>query len=148
MLRIARMTDYATLMMVELARDGALPASATRLAETLGLPQPTVAKLLKKLQRADLVTSVRGAGGGYRLAHAPRTITFADVRDAVEGPLALTACAARHGACALEAGCTTREHWRVIGAAIDGALRSVSLADMMDGAPRPVAMQQRKERQT
>lgn len=129
MLRIAKLTDYATLLMVCLARDSAC-LSAAQLAASLRLPLPTVAKLLKQLLRAKLLTSVRGAAGGYSLAYAPRAISVADIVDAIEGPLALTECELGTGRCALEHGCVTRANWQVISRAVRVALEAVSLADM------------------
>lgn len=130
MLRIAKLTDYATLLMVRLAREPAHCFSAAQLADELGVPQPTVAKLLKRLLRAQLLSSVRGAGGGYSLAHAPRAISVADVVNAIEGPVAMTECARGKGNCSLEADCATRANWQIIGRAVRVALEAVSLADM------------------
>lgn len=130
MLRIAKLTDYATLLMVRLAHEPARCFSAAQLADELGLPQPTVAKLLKRLLRAQLLGSVRGAGGGYSLSHAPHAISVADVLNAVEGPVALTECARGKGNCALERDCATRTNWQLISRAVRVALEAVSLADM------------------
>jgi FeS assembly SUF system regulator len=130
MLRIAKLTDYATLMMVRLAREPARCFSASQLAEEVGMPQPTAAKLLKLLLRAQLLTSVRGAGGGYSLAHAPHAISVADVVNAIEGPVALTECARGQGNCSLERDCATRANWQLISRAVRVALEAVSLADM------------------
>lgn len=130
MLRIAKLTDYATVLMVRLARDPARGFSAAQLADELGIPQPTVAKLLKRLLQAHLLTSVRGVGGGYSLAHAPRAISVAEVVSAIEGPVALTECARGAGNCSLEGGCATRANWKLISRAVRVALEAVSLADM------------------
>ena len=130
MLRIAKLTDYATLLMVRLAREPARYFSAAQLADELGVPQPTVAKLLKRLLRAQLLSSVRGAAGGYSLAHAPRAISVADVVNAIEGPVALTECARGKGNCSLEHDCATRANWQLISRAVRVALEAVSLADM------------------
>jgi len=128
MLRIAKLTDYATVLMVRLAREPARCFSAGQLADELGVPLPTVAKLLKRLLQAQLLTSLRGAG--YTLARAPQRISVADVVKAIEGPVALTECARGQGHCALENGCTTRANWQLISRAVRVALEAVSLADM------------------
>lgn len=130
MLKIAKLTDYATGLMVQLSQSPGRRVSAQQLATELGLPQPTVATLLKKLGRAGLVDSMRGAGGGYCLTRAPRSITVADVVAAVEGPVALTACALTDGCCALERDCATRSHWRSLNRTVQAALTAMSLADM------------------
>jgi FeS assembly SUF system regulator len=130
MLRIAKLTDYATLLMVRLAHEPARCFSASQLADDLRLPQPTVAKLLKRLLRAQLLASVRGAGGGYSLAHAPHAISIADVVNAIEGPVALTECSLGKGYCAIEKDCATRANWQFISRAVRSTLAAVSLADM------------------
>lgn len=130
MLRIAKLTDYATLLMVRLAGEPARYFSAAQLADELVLPLPTVSKLLKRLLRAELLTSIRGAGGGYSLAHAPHAVSVADVVSAIEGPVALTECTLGKGGCSLEKNCATRTNWQLINRAVRMALEAVSLADM------------------
>jgi FeS assembly SUF system regulator len=146
MLRIAKLTDYATVLMVRLAREPAHCFSASQLADELGLPQPTVAKLLKRLLRARLLASVRGAGGGYSLAHAPHAISVADVVNAIEGPVALTECALGRGNCSLEQDCATRANWQLISRAVRVALEAVTLADMAVPQSRPINVHPRQER--
>jgi FeS assembly SUF system regulator len=138
MLRIAKLTDYATGLMTQLARSPDRRVSAQQLAQELGLPLPTVAVLLKRLGHAGLVRSVRGMGGGYGLARTPQGITVAEVIAAIEGPVALTECALGVGNCTLEAGCATRANWQLISHAVLVALESVSLADMAAPAARSV----------
>jgi FeS assembly SUF system regulator len=140
MLRIAKLTDYATGLMVQMSLSPSRQVSAQQLAVELGLPQPTVAALLKKLGRAGLVASVRGAGGGYTLARAPRTISLTDVITAIEGPIALTACALGDGHCDLENGCATRLRWRAINQTVQATLAMMNLADMAKPPARPRRM--------
>jgi FeS assembly SUF system regulator len=137
MLRIAKLTDYAVMLMAQLAIAPTRQVSAQQLAGEVGLPVPTVATLLKKLTRGGLVSSERGVGGGYRLARAAGRISLAEVIAAIEGPLGLTECALQTGACSLEANCATRDHWRLINRAIEVALAAVSLADLAAGGGRP-----------
>lgn len=130
MLRIGKLTDYATGLMAQLAHAPERNVSAQQLAFELGLPGPTVGALLKRLGRAGLVRSVRGAAGGYGLARAPAAISVADIIVAIEGPVALTECALGEGNCKLESGCATRANWRRISHAVQVALEAVSLADL------------------
>lgn len=139
MLRIAKLTDYATGLMTQLAHQPGRWVSARQLAVELSLPAPTVARLLKLLGRAGLVLSQRGKGGGYGLARPAREISVAEVIAAIEGPVALTECALGDGRCNLERDCATRANWRVISQAVQVALEAVSLADM--AAPRLSAIQ-------
>ncbi len=146
MLRISKLTDYATGVMTRLAREPERSMSAQQLAQDLGLPLPTVAQLLKRLTRAELVHSVRGAGGGYGLARLPQAISVAEVIVAIEGPVALTECALGEGNCTLETSCATRANWQVISQAVRVALESVRLSDMVappHGVPVSMSMARR-----
>ncbi len=136
MLRVSKLTDYATVVMTCLldAGDGVL--SAQSLAERARLEVPTVSKLLKQLAQADLVVSTRGINGGYRLARAPERISIADIVTAMEGPIGMTECSAHAGLCDHETHCGVRVNWQRINLAIAGALASVTLADMMKSPPK------------
>ena len=94
------------------------------------MPAPTVSKLLKQLQRAGLVTSTRGLHGGYQLARPATQISAAAILDALEGPMALTDCAAGHGHCGIEETCRVGRVWQRLNLAIRRALYDVSLAQL------------------
>jgi FeS assembly SUF system regulator len=117
-------------MMCRMAAQPDTAWSAARLAEALGVPQPTVAKLLKQLARAQLLTSVRGGKGGYLLARNPADISLADVISAIEGLPGLTECIASPGTCAIERSCDMRRSWSAINQVVVGALADVSLAQV------------------
>lgn len=134
MLRVSKLTDYATVVMTCLAgAEGVL--SAQVLAERARLETPTVAKLLKQLAQAGLVESFRGVSGGYRLADEPKNISVAAIVEAMEGPIGMTQCSAHEGQCGHEAHCGVRVNWQRISNAIEHALASVSLADMLNPTP-------------
>ncbi len=138
MLRVSKLTDYATVVMTCLAAgDGVMSAQA--LAERARLEVPTVSKLLKQLAQAGLVASTRGINGGYQLARTPERITIADVVTAMEGPIGMTECSAHAGLCGHEPRCGVRVNWQRINHAIAGALASVTLADMLHPPPKPRA---------
>lgn len=136
MLRVSKLTDYATVVMACLAGAGDGVLSAQALAERAHLEVPTVSKLLKQLAQAELVVSTRGINGGYRLARAPASITIADIVTAMEGPIGMTECSAHAGICDHESHCGVRVNWRRISQAIAAALESVTLADMVKPPPR------------
>ena len=136
MLRVSKLTDYATVVMTCLATEGDSLLSAQALAERARLEVPTVSKLLKQLAQAELVVSTRGINGGYRLAREPQAITIADIVTAMEGPIGMTECSAHAGLCDHESHCGVRVNWRRINQAIAGALESVTLADMIKPPPR------------
>src|ERR1700760_3297431 len=112
MLRISRLTDYATVVLATLAEQPDRVQTATALAEQTRIAAPTVSKLLKQLQKANLVTSTRGLHGGYQLAPAPPEITAPDILAALEGPVALTDCAAGQGHCGIEETCRVGRVWQ------------------------------------
>jgi FeS assembly SUF system regulator len=130
MLRISKLADYGTVIMNCLAKDAQSLLSANDIACRVHLALPTVSKILKILVSANLVMSVRGSGGGYRLARSPETITVADVIAALEGQTALTECNALTKKCSQDAVCAIRDNWRLIHRVIMTALESLTLADM------------------
>jgi FeS assembly SUF system regulator len=137
MLRISRLTDYATVLLAALASEPGRVRTATALAEQTHIAPPTVSKLLKQLQRAGLVTSTRGLHGGYQLARPAAQISAAAILDALEGPVALTDCAAGQGHCEIEDSCRVGRVWQRLNLAIRRSLYEVSLAQLagLDAAP-------------
>jgi FeS assembly SUF system regulator len=132
-MRLTAQADYAVVMLSAAARHCGVSGrlNATLLADETGLPLPTVQKLVSKLSAAGLIESTRGTGGGFRLARPPATITLADIVEAIEGPIAMTACveAGRHD-CSIEEKCQVKPHWNAVNNAVRGALASVSLASL------------------
>jgi FeS assembly SUF system regulator len=129
MLRISKLTDYAILVMVELAREGEM-LSAHALAERVHVEIPTASKVLKLLAGAGLLESYRGANGGYRVSRLASDISVAEVIAAIEGPIAMTECSAEEGLCSQEKNCDLRGNWQRISFAVARALQEVSLVEM------------------
>lgn len=95
MLQLTRKTDYALVALSHLARRRAGesgPTSARLIAEAYKLPLPLLMNILKELAQAKLVTSTRGATGGYELAVEPRRVSLLEVINAIEGPVKLAPC--------------------------------------------------------
>lgn len=132
MLKLGKLTDYATVVMTVLAAEPGRLRCAQELSERSHVAAPTVSKLLKALSKEGLVESIRGAHGGYRLALRPADITIADIVAAIEGPIALTECAVNDGCCSIESQCGVRANWRLINQAIHAALSAVTLAQMAE----------------
>lgn len=129
-MRLSNLADYAVVTMAAAARHcGGARTSAAELAAETGLPVPTVQKVVSKLSAAGLLRSVRGAKGGLQLARPAAAITLADIVEAVEGPIALTACVEGID-CAVDHNCTVRPHWPVVNAALRGALAGVPLTQL------------------
>ena len=130
MLRMSRLTDYGTVILARMAHGQVQLHTAASLAEQTRLGPPTVAKILKALARAGLVSSQRGAHGGYRLARSPERITAAEIIDALEGPIAITECAAPGHLCELESFCNVGNAWQRINSGIRRALDDITLAQL------------------
>ena len=135
MLRVTKLTDYASVVLTVLASDPAAVLSASELAERAGLEVPTVAKLLKPLAQAGLVEGFRGANGGYKLARDAADISLVEIVEAMEGPLGMTECSVHAGQCGIEDSCGVRANWRRINDVVADALRGVSLAQMLVPVP-------------
>ncbi len=139
-MRLSNLADYAVVTMSAAARHCGKAAlvdvgnkrhartSAAELAAETGLPVPTVQKLVSKLSAAGLLRSVRGAGGGLQLARPAAAITLADIVEAVEGPIALTACI--DGECAMDHDCRVKPHWPLVNTALRGALAGIALTQL------------------
>ncbi len=137
MLKLSKLTDYATVILSYMAKDQANMHAAQEIALDTGITLPTVSKILKLLLKAKFLTSVRGAKGGYLLARSPKKITIASVIDAMEGPIALTECTASHESCEQASGCQIQGNWDLINRKVFNALESVTLADMVLPAKQP-----------
>ena len=130
MLRIGKLTDYATVVLASLAQEPERHRAATELAERTRLSGPTVSKVLKELQRAGMVVSSRGSHGGYRLARHPEQITAAQILDVFEGPIAITECSSALSHCGIEHSCRVGSAWQRVNAAIRRALEDVTLRQL------------------
>jgi FeS assembly SUF system regulator len=132
MLRLSKLTDYAVVVLIRLAEPACEPVQTSPgIALATGVPEPTVAKVLKALSAASLVASQRGARGGYRLARTLDRVTVADVIAAIDGPIALTACVDGSGGCCdVQNVCAVKGRWDLVNDAIRDALGAITLADM------------------
>jgi FeS assembly SUF system regulator len=130
MIKLGKMTDYAIVVMVHLAKEGA-SSSAHQLAEKTGVPEPTVAKVLKILAKGHLVESTRGAAGGYKLSKAAGQISVAEIITVMDGPIAIVSCVDEQGEdCVAQALCPVKGSWNRVNDAIKGALEKVLLSEM------------------
>jgi FeS assembly SUF system regulator len=115
MLRLSKKADYALMAMKHLAiRPDAPSASAREIAEQYDIPIELMAKVLQQLARRGLLTSHQGTRGGYRLARSPGSISVADIIQAIDGPLTVTACSTEAENCGQYSKCNVRDPlWRI-----------------------------------
>ncbi len=136
MIRVGKLTDYATVILSVIAKDKNRVFAAMEIAAVTGIALPTVSKILKALVNAKVLMSTRGSKGGYMLASDPSQLTVAAIISALEGPIALTECSISKQACEQASGCGIRANWHIINQTIHNALESVTLADLI----RPVTV--------
>jgi Rrf2 family protein len=137
MLRLSKKTDYALLAMRHLAANADRGAvSARELAETYDIPAELLAKVLQKLVKGKLLESQQGIRGGYALVRPAASMSVADVIQAVDGPLMVTACSDTDHSCDQYAKCNIRDPlWRIKDR-ISATLAATSVAELaMEMAP-------------
>ena len=142
MLRLSKKADYALMATKHLAtRPDAASASAREIAQAYDIPLELLAKVLQRLVRARLMVSVQGTRGGYRLARPPHAITVADVIQAVDGPVAVTACSTDDHRCDQYSKCSIRDPLSKIKNRILDALTTVSVQEMAAESEAPAVPQ-------
>jgi len=138
-MRVTTWAEYGLIAAVHLARRvGERPLSARELAEIERLPPDYVEQILLRLRRAGLVTSARGARGGYSLSRAPHAITVRDVIAASELGTFEVNCDVHPVSperCAPTARCSIRPVWRALQQRIDTLLESITLGDLTQDEP-------------
>ena len=159
MLRLSKKADYALIAMKHLAVNasraearmreggaGTLSASAREIAEQYDIPIELLAKVLQRLVRTGLLASTQGTRGGYTLSRPPKSISVADVIQAIDGPFTVTACSTEKHDCEQYSKCSVRDPLWQIRERIVAALGTVTLSEMaaeQDVATAPVAVVRR-----
>ena len=139
MLKLTKKADYALIAMRHLAiseksasaerKDVLHVISAKDLAESYGMPQQLLAKILQRLAKAGLLVSHHGNNGGYVLARSPLTISALEIIEAIDGPMSMTSCHTDPN-CVQSVKCTVRDPLRKVNDKIREALMRVKIADM------------------
>ena len=136
MLRLSKKADYALMAMKHLAvRPDAASASAREIAEAYDIPVELMAKVLQRLARRGLLRSHQGTRGGYRLSRPSTAISVADIIQAIDGPLTVTACSTEAENCGQYAKCSVRDPlWRIKDRILS-ALATCSLQEVASESP-------------
>ncbi len=133
MIKISRLADYAIIILGALSVPDKELMTATYISKETKLPEPTVGKVLKMLARGNLLVSVRGVRGGYKIASPASEISLSDVITVMDGPVALTFCAeGDDDKCEYFESCPVKYGWGSVNKAVATALENVSLQDMID----------------
>jgi Rrf2 family protein len=142
-MNITRAADYAVRVMVHLA---GLPAGSCvarpDLTRATATPDSFLAKVLQQLVQAGMITSRRGSGGGFRLGVSPESISLLDVIEAIEGPTQLNTCLEPGPSCERKSWCAAHAVWVEAQSALQGVLRSASLAELAARSCQAFADQQ------
>jgi Rrf2 family protein len=134
MLKLTRKADYGLIALRHLALSGPdAAASAKEIAAAYGMPVPLLAKVLQRLAKTGLLESLAGTHGGYRLTRHPATISALEVIRAIDGPVLLTSCFPREGACGQSPRCTVREPLRRVHEGIVGLLKAITIMELSEG---------------
>ena len=141
MLRLSKKADYALMAMKHLASQADRGASSAReIAEQYDIPVELLAKVLQRLVQRGLLVSHQGTRGGYRLARAAGAISVADVIQAIDGPLTMTACSeAEPDKCDQYSSCSVRDPlWRIKDRIVS-ALATCTVFDLTIDPPESAA---------
>jgi Rrf2 family protein len=139
MLKLSKKADYALIAMKHLALRGDRGSSSAReIAALYDIPIELMAKVLQRLVRRGLLVSQQGTRGGYHLSRAPLQITIADVIQAIEGPVTVTACSTEAGQCDQFSKCNVRDPLYRVRERILAALGECTIAELAADPPTPV----------
>ena len=141
MLRLSKKADYALMAMKHLAiksDSGPSSTSAREIAEQYDIPIELMAKVLQRLAREGLLASHQGTRGGYHLSRSPANISVADVIQAVDGPLTVTACSTEEENCDQYSKCNVRDPLWKIKERILVALQTCSITELATESTEPV----------
>jgi Rrf2 family transcriptional regulator, iron-sulfur cluster assembly transcription factor len=132
---------YAVMALADIAKFACNETvSLAVVAERQHLSVAYLEQLFVALRRAQLVESVRGRAGGYRLARAAATINIAEIMAAVEEDTRMTRCHDEPGGCVGSKRCLTHDLWSALGLNIQSFLAGITLQDVLDGKPKLRAM--------
>ena len=134
MIKLNKMTDYAVVCLGMLARKSGSSMSATELSKETGLTLFTVQKLLKLLMtKSELILAQRGSQGGYILNKSSSDISVAEIIEALDGPIALTACVdSSNSMCDASNICFLGGKWNKVNEVIRKTLNDISLDDLLN----------------
>jgi Rrf2 family protein len=135
-MKISARSRYATRILIDLALNEAdAPVRTTSISERTGITVQFIEQILKPLRQAELVTSKRGAAGGYRLNRKAEEISLGEIIRVMEGQLCLTDCCEDEKICVRSGVCMTRDAWRRVSDILANALDALKLSDVINGVP-------------
>ena len=132
-LKLSTKCRYGSRAIVEIAKNfEKMPTKRKDIAKTQGISDSYLEDILIPLKNAGLITAIRGAKGGFRLARAPHEINLLHVITALDGPICTVECLCYSGSCERSGKCVTRSVWKRVQDAQEDVLREVTLQDLID----------------
>ena len=130
-MKLSTRGKYGLYAMYYLASHAGEGPQTLQSISTVGVPKQYLEQILGNLRRAGLVSTVRGAQGGYQMAKCPVETSLRDIIDAVEGPIELSECASAQSACLKSGTCPVRWVWQRVTDSINAELEKIHLSDML-----------------
>ena len=131
LMQISRKVDYGLRAVIYLSgQDPEKCCSITEIAKQQGVPRKFLEKIIQDLMRKGLIKSKRGSCGGYTLARSPDAISFYDVIEAIEGPIAVNACLDPHLGCDQLPRCTMVGVWSEVQKKVMEVFTGTTIADL------------------
>ena len=131
-MKISTKGRYGLRILVDLAtHDAEKPRLIRDIAESQGISEKYISRLVIDLRKAKMIRSIRGVNGGFHLAKSPEDITLLDVLEAMEGPLSIVDCVHTPKKCDKNMNCAAREIWAGLNEGIRDLMRGVTLADVL-----------------
>ena len=129
---VTRETDYAVRTVLYLAKNRDRTASVKEVAKVMQIPKSFLAKLLQRLVRSHILTSMRGVNGGFQLAQLPSEITLLSIVEAIQGPAGINVCAIDSKRCKLSSTCAVHPVWVEIRKEVEKRLKRETIGKLID----------------
>jgi len=128
---VTRETDYAVRTVLYLARDSNRMASVTEVARVMHIPKSFLAKILQRLVRSHILSSMRGVKGGFTLARKPSEISLLDILESIQGPAGINVCAIDSRRCRFSSTCSVHPVWVDIRKEVERRLKRQTIAKLL-----------------
>jgi len=127
---VTRKADYAVRCVLHLSKDPKKVSSVDEIAGAMYVPKTFLAKILQRLMKSGIVSSIRGVKGGFQLTKAPKDISLLEVIEAIQGPSAANICAVDRRMCRLSNRCTIHPVWVKIRKTVEDELKKQNFAKL------------------
>lgn len=131
-MQITRETDYAMRCVLYLSGKPDKVVMVDEISREMATPKSFLAKILQKLVKAGVVRSFRGVKGGFQLNRAPKAINLLDVIEAIEGVVALNACAVDRSVCGFSGTCGVHTVWVTLRGEVNELMKKHNFADIAE----------------